>query len=90
LQLGYHGNGRHFEFVQPSPPPPPPGLRTDGLLNIIMSLFYNKPKDIYFSIKLYENLQEYHMPCEVMLVRVDFFKMAAVDMETAKMLKINT
>jgi hypothetical protein len=27
------------------------------------------------------------MPCEVVLVRVDFFKMAAVAMETAKMLK---
>jgi hypothetical protein len=38
-------------------------------------------------IKLYETLQEYHMPCEVVLVRVDFFKMAAVAMETAKMLK---
>ena len=35
-------------------------------------------------IKLYETLQEYHMPCEVVLVRVDFFKMAAVAMETAK------
>jgi hypothetical protein len=29
----------------------------------------------------------YHMPCEVVLVRVDFFKMAGVAMETAKMLK---
>jgi hypothetical protein len=28
------------------------------------------------------------MPCEVVLLRVDFFKMAAVAMETAKMLKI--
>jgi hypothetical protein len=27
------------------------------------------------------------MPCEVVLYRVDFFKMAAVAMETAKMLK---
>jgi hypothetical protein len=27
------------------------------------------------------------MPCEVVLVRVDFFKMAAIAMETAKMLK---
>jgi hypothetical protein len=27
------------------------------------------------------------MPCEVVLVRVDFFKMAAVAMEMAKMLK---
>jgi hypothetical protein len=27
------------------------------------------------------------MPCEVVLVRVDYFKMAAVTMETAKMLK---
>ena len=27
------------------------------------------------------------MPCEVVLVRVDFFKMAAVAMEIAKMLK---
>jgi hypothetical protein len=27
------------------------------------------------------------MPCEVGLLRVDFFKMAAVAMETAKMLK---
>ena len=27
------------------------------------------------------------MPCEVVLLRVDFFKMAAVAMETAKMLK---
>ena len=39
-------------------------------------------------IKLYETLQEYHMPCEVVLVRVDFFKMVAVAMETAKMQKI--
>jgi hypothetical protein len=27
------------------------------------------------------------MPCEVVLLRVGFFKMAAVAMETAKMLK---
>jgi hypothetical protein len=27
------------------------------------------------------------MPCEVVLVRVDFFKMTAVAMDTAKMLK---
>ena len=27
------------------------------------------------------------MPCEVVLLRVDFFKMGAVAMETAKMLK---
>jgi hypothetical protein len=27
------------------------------------------------------------MPCEVVLVSVDFFKMAAVAMETTKMLK---
>ena len=27
------------------------------------------------------------MPCEVVLIRVDFFKMASVAMETAKMLK---
>jgi hypothetical protein len=27
------------------------------------------------------------MPCEVVLIRVDFFKMAAVAMKTAKMLK---
>jgi hypothetical protein len=27
------------------------------------------------------------MPCEVVPLRVDFFKMPAVDMETAKMLK---
>jgi hypothetical protein len=27
-----------------------------------------------------------YMPCEVVPVRVDFFKMAAVAMETAKML----
>jgi hypothetical protein len=26
------------------------------------------------------------MPCEIVLLRVDFFKMAAVAMETAKML----
>jgi hypothetical protein len=29
------------------------------------------------------------MPCEVVPFRVDFFKMAAVAMETAKMLKKN-
>jgi hypothetical protein len=29
------------------------------------------------------------MPCKVVLLRVDFFKMAAVAMETAKMLKTN-
>ena len=38
-------------------------------------------------IKLDETLQEYHMPCEVVLLGVDFFKMAAVAMETVKMLK---
>ena len=38
-------------------------------------------------IKLYETLQKYHMPCEVVLVRVDFFEMAAVAMETNKMIK---
>jgi hypothetical protein len=38
-------------------------------------------------IKLYETLEEYHVPCEVVLYRVDFFKMAAIAMETAKMLK---
>jgi hypothetical protein len=38
-------------------------------------------------IKLYETLQEYPMPCEVVHLRGDFFKMAAVAMETAKMLK---
>jgi hypothetical protein len=38
-------------------------------------------------IKLYETLKEYHMPCEVVLLRVIFFKMAAVAMETSKMLK---
>jgi hypothetical protein len=27
------------------------------------------------------------MPCEVVLLRFDFFKMAAIAMETAKMLK---
>jgi hypothetical protein len=27
------------------------------------------------------------MPCEIVLLRIDFFKMAAVAMETAKMLK---
>jgi hypothetical protein len=32
-------------------------------------------------------LWEYHMPCEVVLLRVDFFKMVAVAMETVKMLK---
>jgi hypothetical protein len=36
-------------------------------------------------MKLYETLLEYHVPCEVVLLRVDFFKMAAVAMETAKM-----
>jgi hypothetical protein len=38
-------------------------------------------------IKLYETLKEYHMPCEVVPLRVDFFKMVAVAMETAKMTK---
>ena len=38
-------------------------------------------------IKLYETLQEYHMPCEVVPLRVDFSKIAVVLMETAKMLK---
>ena len=38
-------------------------------------------------IKLYETLKEYHMPCEVVLLRFDFFKMAVIAMETAKMLK---
>jgi hypothetical protein len=32
-------------------------------------------------------MKPYHMPCEVVLLRFDFFKMAAVAMETAKMLK---
>jgi hypothetical protein len=34
-------------------------------------------------------MKGYHMPCEVVPFRVDFFKMAAVAMETAKMLKKN-
>jgi hypothetical protein len=58
------------------------------------SIFFLNPPFFYFHdncgkacIKLYETLQEYHMPCEVVLVRVDFFKMAAVAMETVKMLK---
>jgi hypothetical protein len=38
-------------------------------------------------IKLYETLWEYHMPCKVVLLRVDFFKMAAIAMEMAKTLK---
>jgi hypothetical protein len=38
-------------------------------------------------IKLYETLSKYHMSCEVVLLRVDLFKLAAVAMETAKMLK---
>jgi hypothetical protein len=38
-------------------------------------------------IKLYEILYEYHMPCEVVPLRVDFFKMAAVAMVTTKMPK---
>ena len=38
-------------------------------------------------IKLYETLQEYHMPCEVVPLRDDFSKIAAVAMEMAKMLK---
>jgi hypothetical protein len=38
-------------------------------------------------IKLYETLYEYHMPCEVVPLRVYFFKMDAVAMETAKMKK---
>jgi hypothetical protein len=37
-------------------------------------------------IKLYETLKDYHMPCDVVPLRVDFSKMAAVAMETAKML----
>jgi hypothetical protein len=30
------------------------------------------------------------MPCEVVLLRVDFFKMAAIAMETAKMLPLQS
>ena len=36
---------------------------------------------------LYATLQEYRMPCKVVLLRVDFQKMAAVAMETAKIQK---
>jgi hypothetical protein len=32
-------------------------------------------------------MKPYHMPCEVVLLRFDFFKMAAVAMEATKMLK---
>ena len=39
-------------------------------------------------IKLYETLKKYHMSCEVVLVRVDFFQNGCVAMETTKMLKI--
>ena len=37
--------------------------------------------------KLYATLQEYCMPCKVVLLRVDFLKMAADAMEMAKVLK---
>ena len=40
-------------------------------------------------IKFYETLYEYHMPYEVVPLRVVFFKMAAFAMETAKILKKN-
>jgi energy-coupling factor transporter transmembrane protein EcfT len=61
------------------------------LLFLLLLLFFHTFLSALFLgdalIKLSETLWEYHMPCEVVLYRVDFFKMAAVAMETAKMLK---
>jgi hypothetical protein len=57
------------------------------------SFFLSSAKSLYDTflvdalIKLYETLYEYHMQCEVLPLRVDSFKMVAVTMETAKMLK---
>ena len=58
------------------------------LLFLLLLLFFHTFLSALFLgdalIKFYETLWEYHMPCEVVLLRVDFFKMAAVAMETAK------
>ena len=72
-----------------------PRLQSDDVLLFYVSfsllLFFHTFLSARFLgdalIKLYETLQEYHMSCEVVLLRVDFFKMAAIAMETAKMLK---
>ena len=60
------------------------------LVIIIILLFFHTFLSARFfgdaSIKLYETLWEYHMPCEVVLLGFDFFKIALVAMETAKML----
>ena len=62
-----------------------------SLLLLFLLLFFHTFLSALFLgdalIKLSETLWEYHMPCEVVLLRVDFFKMAVVAMETAKMLK---
>jgi hypothetical protein len=42
-----------------------------------LSFFVKSLSDTFFGdalIKLYETLQEYHMPCEVVHLRVDFFQ----------------
>jgi hypothetical protein len=57
------------------------------------NIFLNPP--FLFPWQLWQNLSYrfqfvwliYHMPSEVVLLRVDFFKMAAVSMEMAKMPK---
>jgi hypothetical protein len=61
--------------------------------SILIYLAYLVPldvSDIFLGdalIKLYETLSEYHMPCEVLPLWVDFSKMTAVAIETAKMQK---
>jgi hypothetical protein len=59
-------------------------------LCFVMAILVTSPRLLSGDVLLFYvsfSLWEYHIPCEVVLLRVDFFKMAAVAMETAKMLK---
>ena len=63
------------------------------IILLLLSFFLSSVKSLSDTflgdslIKLYETLQECHMPCEIVPLRVDFSKLAAVAMKTAKMLK---
>jgi hypothetical protein len=63
------------------------------IIILLLSFFLSSVKSLSDTflrdalIKLYETLYECHLPCEVVPLRVDFPKMAAIAMETTKMLK---
>ena len=47
------------------------------IIILLLSFFVKSLSDTFFGdalIKLYETLQEYHMSCEVVHLRVDFFQ----------------